>query len=82
MSTEGVAGSPTAPVTVPEFCVHVEDAFVADRTGVPDLLNAAPAGRARPAVFAALNRLPDRRFESLMDLLSELPDLSFDCDAQ
>ncbi|UQS24800.1 hypothetical protein L1857_19240 [Amycolatopsis thermalba] len=41
-----------------------------------------PAGRARPAVFAALNRLPDRRFESLMDLLSELPDLSFDCDAQ
>jgi hypothetical protein len=82
MSTEGVVDTSTAPVTVPEFCVHVENAFVVDRPRVSDLLNAALASQARPAVFAALNRLPDRRLESLMDVLSELPDDSLGGDAQ
>ncbi|WP_410582634.1 hypothetical protein [Amycolatopsis sp. lyj-108] len=77
MSTDGVVEA-SASLTLPQFCFHVENAFLADRPGISDLREAALASQASPAVFAALDHLPNRRFESLMDVLAELPGLSFD----
>lgn len=55
-----------------------ENAFLTASATKADLLNAAPASDADPAVFAALNRLPERRFISVRDVWSHLADLPFD----
>ncbi len=69
-----------APLTARELSDHIENAFVSDRPTVVDLLDAAIRSHARPVVFAAVNRLPPREFESMADVLNELPDLPR-CDA-
>ncbi|GAB3488375.1 DUF2795 domain-containing protein [Amycolatopsis cihanbeyliensis] len=65
----------TTPLTARELREHIEDAFISVSPTVVDLLDAAIRSHARPVVFAALNRLPPRRFESVADVLRELPDL-------
>jgi hypothetical protein len=64
-----------APLTARELSDHIENAFVAAHPTVVDLLDAAIRSHARPVVFAAVNRLPPREFESVADVLNELPDL-------
>ncbi|WP_216215702.1 DUF2795 domain-containing protein [Amycolatopsis aidingensis] len=75
---DSVEESRPRPLTVHELSDHIEDAFVSAEVGVADLLDAAIRGHARPVVFAALNRLPQRRFHSVLDVLSELPEVSVD----
>jgi hypothetical protein len=57
---------------------RIENAFLSSSSSTSDLLNAALASDAGPGVFAALNRLPERRFVSVLDVWSHLDDLPFD----
>ncbi|GLZ42272.1 hypothetical protein [Actinokineospora sp. NBRC 105648] len=55
-------------VTRMELHDCVGDAFLVVDVGKADLLNAALRCDARPAVFAAINRLPERLFTSTDDV--------------
>jgi hypothetical protein len=63
------------PLTALEVSEHIQAAFDAGHPDVHELLETAVHSRARPVVFAAILRLPRRRFRSVMDVLKELPDL-------
>ncbi|PWK84604.1 hypothetical protein C8D88_108219 [Lentzea atacamensis] len=67
-------------LTQTEIIDCVEDAFLSGATTVTDLLDAALRCQARPAVFAALVRLPERSYVSVMDVLANLPDLPYTAD--
>ncbi|WP_216215691.1 DUF2795 domain-containing protein [Amycolatopsis aidingensis] len=77
---DSVGESEPRPLTVQELSDHIENAFVTAQPRVADLLDAAIRSHARPPVVDALNRLPQRRFTSLMDVLSELPELPISSD--
>jgi hypothetical protein len=65
-------------VTLSELRDRVENAFLNSSASTSDLFNAALASDAGPSVFAALNRLPERRFVSVLEVWSHLNDLPFD----
>ena len=75
MKVNNTSDSRSAPLTARELSDHIENAFVSTLPTVVDLLDAAIRSHARPVVFAAVNRLPQRQFESVTDVLRELPDL-------
>lgn len=69
--------SVTGTVTLRELSDRIEDAFLDSGASKSGLLNAALASDAGPEVFAALNRLPEGRFVSVLDVWSHLNDRPF-----
>jgi hypothetical protein len=65
-------------LTQTEIIDCVQDAFLATSASKIDLINAALRCDARPAVFAAINELPERRFTSVPDMLTHLSSLPYD----
>ncbi|MCE6995498.1 DUF2795 domain-containing protein [Saccharothrix sp. S26] len=64
-------------LTQTEIIDCVQDAFLAGSASKIDLINAALRCDARPAVFAAINKLPERRFTSVLDMLSCMTEVTF-----
>ena len=63
------------PVTRIEIADDVRAAFAHGPASRPDVLAAAVAAHARPAVMETLERLPDRSYSELRHLWSELADI-------
>lgn len=72
---DGASRNQWTPLTALEVSEHIQPAFDSRHPDVFELLETAIRSRARPVVFAALLRLPQRRFRSVMDVLKELPEL-------